>query len=432
MVRDSAGNANPYAALVARVVVQTPAPAACGVWQPDSSLAHRTAKLWLTRVVAYSYIPKEGWYGSSSEGRLMRSLLWLCAGTTCVISGLLQLRAQSTDSSELRHRLDEKVPTWIRVFNATGVSIAYIEHGKIAWTAYYGEQVPGGPAANEKTLYDVASLTKPITAEVIVRLASEGKLALDGSMAPDWIDPDIKDNPWSKLLTLRMCLSHRTGFANWRYQTKNVLTFQWEPGTKTGYSGEGFDYAARFAERKTGRAWEELAQQYVFDPAGMRDTSYTPRAWWTGRQAKPVEVGNRTKWSGAALLRTTVSDYARFMISVMNNENVTREIARQRVTVLENQITPDQQTVFCEDSPDPSHCTVSAGFGLSWHVVRIGGDVILDHTGKDADVVTLAVFQPGRKTGIVVFTDGPDIGHQIIDKILGILYPNRVYRNTLW
>ena len=43
-------------------------------------------------------------------------------------------------------------------------------------------------------------------------------------MAPDWIDPDIKDNPWSKLLTLRMCLSHRTGFANWRYQ--NLLTFQ--------------------------------------------------------------------------------------------------------------------------------------------------------------------------------------------------------------
>jgi hypothetical protein len=120
------------------------------------------------------------------------------------------------------------------------------------------------------------------------------------------------------------------------------------------------------------------------------------------------------------------------MIGVMNNENVTREIARQRVTVLENQITPDQQTVFCEDSPDPSHCTVSAGFGLSWRVVRIGNDVILDHTGKDADVVTLALFQPGRKTGIVIFTDGPDIGHQIIDKILGILYPNRVYRNTLW
>jgi len=107
-----------------------------GVWQPDSSLAHRTAKLRLTRIVTCSYIPKEGWYCSSSEGRLMRSLLLLCAGTTCVISGLLQLRAQSTDSSELRHRLDEKVPTWIRVFNATGVSIAYIEHGKIAWTAY--------------------------------------------------------------------------------------------------------------------------------------------------------------------------------------------------------------------------------------------------------------------------------------------------------
>jgi hypothetical protein len=50
----------------------------------------------------------------------------------------------------------------------------------------------------------------------------------------------------------------------------------------------------------------------------------------------------------------------------------------------------------------------------------------------DRQHVTLALFQPGRKTGIVIFTDGPDIGHQIIDKILGILYPNRIYRNTLW
>ncbi len=87
-----------------------------------------------------------------------------------------------------------------------------------------------------------------------------------------------------------------------------------------------------------------------------------------------------------------MSDYARFMISVMNNEHVTGEIARQRVTILQNQITPDEQTVFCEDSPDPSHCTVSTGFGLSWHVVRIGNEVILDHTGKDPDVVTLALL----------------------------------------
>jgi hypothetical protein len=45
----------------------------------------------------------------------------------------------------------------------------------------------------------------------------------------------------------------------------HMLQFQWQPGTQFGYSGEGFDYVARFAEKKTGRPFEELAQEYVFD-----------------------------------------------------------------------------------------------------------------------------------------------------------------------
>jgi len=55
---------------------------------------------------------------------------------------------------------------------------AVLENGKITWSAYYyGDQVPGGPPANEKTLHNVASLTKPITAEVILRLAFEQKIS---------------------------------------------------------------------------------------------------------------------------------------------------------------------------------------------------------------------------------------------------------------
>jgi CubicO group peptidase (beta-lactamase class C family) len=137
-------------------------------------------------------------------------------------------------------------------------------------------------------------------------VASQGTLALDEAISAYWTDPDVKDNPWNQLLTPRLRLSHQTGFTNWRYQTDNVLTLLWLSGTRTGYSGEGFDYVARFAERKTGRPFQELAQQLVFDPIEIKDTSYTPRDWWAGRQAKPVESESRTKWSAADLLRATV------------------------------------------------------------------------------------------------------------------------------
>lgn len=339
------------------------------------------------------------------------------------------LSAQTKSPAQLR--LDQKVPIWLKAFNVTGVAIAKIENGKLVWTAFYGDRIPGQPA-NEKTLYSVASLTKPITAEIILRLASEGKLSLDEPIFPYWIDPDVANNPWNKLLTPRLCLSHQTGFTNWRYQTHNVLTFQFEPGTQTSYSGEGFDYLAHFAEKKTGQRFEDLAQHFVFDPISLHDTSYTPQPWWANRQAKPVESEPRTKWSAADLLRTTVSDYANFLISVMRNEQLTKEIASQRLTITRNLTSPEQEIVLCESSPDPDHCKVSTGFGLAWHIVKINDELIVDHTGADSDVKTFAMFLPQRQSGIVIFTNGPDVGHQIIDKILFTLYPNPVYANTLW
>lgn len=175
----------------------------------------------------------------------------------------------------------------VRRFDDVSTAIAYIENGKVSWVSIYGTRFPGGPPADGKILYSVASLTKPITAETILRMASAGKLSLDEPISPYWIDPDVKDNQWNALLTPRICLSHETGFPNWRYQSNDVLGFQWEPGTKTGYSGEGYEYVARFAEKKTGQSFEALAKQYVFAPIGMNDTSYTPQLWWQ-RTVAPI------------------------------------------------------------------------------------------------------------------------------------------------
>jgi hypothetical protein len=164
----------------------------------------------------------------------------------------------------------------------------------------------------------------------------------------------------------------------------------------------------------------------------MKDASYTPREWWAGRQAKPVESDPRTKWSAADLLRTTVSDYAMFMISVMNNEGVSQQIAAQRQKITRNLIAPEAESVLCEDAGDPANCKVAMGFGLGSRIVEINNETILDHTGADSDVKTFAFFIPKRKTGAIIFTDGPNVGHQMIDKVLGILYPNRIYDATLW
>jgi CubicO group peptidase (beta-lactamase class C family) len=282
----------------------------------------------------------------------MRYLLSFCLATLFVAIGFGQTPPKPLSDSEMRSQLDQKAAEWLKQFDVPSVAVAYIREGKIDWTAVYGEQSPGVPA-NGKTLYNVASLTKPISAEVILRLASKGVISLDEPISPYWIDPDVKDNPWNGLLTPRLCLSHQTGFTNWRYQTNNVLTFQWQPGTRTGYSGEGYNYVARFAEKKTGQPFEVLAQTYVFGPIGMKDTAYTTRDWYQGRLAvgrtAKGEVDSKTpsNFVAADLLRTTISDYAAFVVSVMHNQGLTKQIAAQRLVLTRDQVTPEQKEKLC-------------------------------------------------------------------------------------
>ena len=118
--------------------------------------------------------------------------------------------------------LDQKIPAWLNEFGVPGVSVAAIENDRIAWLGSYRKQSPTQPA-HRGTLYDVASLSKPVTAEVFLRLVATGRVSLDESMADHWIDPDVANDPRTARLTPRHVLTHRTGFKNWRSMASCVL-----------------------------------------------------------------------------------------------------------------------------------------------------------------------------------------------------------------
>jgi CubicO group peptidase (beta-lactamase class C family) len=103
-------------------------------------------------------------------------LLLAVGGTT--VSGFAQTNTQPVNQSDPQRRLDERAPIWLKAFNVTGIGIAYIEKWENCLDGLLRRSGSRGPLANEKTLYSVASLTKPITADIILRLASHGKLSL--------------------------------------------------------------------------------------------------------------------------------------------------------------------------------------------------------------------------------------------------------------
>jgi CubicO group peptidase (beta-lactamase class C family) len=116
-------------------------------------------------------------------------------------------------------------------------------------------------------------LTKPIAAEVLLRLASAGQIDLDAPMQSHWVDPDIRGDSRAERLTVRMALQHRTGLPNWRSHTGNVLSFVLDPGTGVPLLWRGLHLcctlrrAAELAE-----PFEKLAQRLVLEPVAACPT----------------------------------------------------------------------------------------------------------------------------------------------------------------
>ncbi|GMV28820.1 MAG: hypothetical protein AMXMBFR59_09450 [Rhodanobacteraceae bacterium] len=222
-------------------------------------------------------------------------------------------------------------------------------------------------------------------------------------MSRYWTDPDLATDPRRKQLTPRLALGHKTGFPNWRAGT---LRFERDPGTTFGYSGEGFEYLARFIRNKTGNPIDAWAESLVFTPNGMRNTTYTRQSWLDGRIALPHDA------QGSALASTlrdtavasddvysTPSDYAQFLIAVMKGRGLPPPLRSQRAAIF-----ADRRADLCRKLA-PEHCPAEAGMGLGWESFLIHGQRYLMHTGSDDGTFTFAYVSPDTGSGLVIFTN---------------------------
>ncbi len=312
------------------------------------------------------------------------------------------------------------IPELLRTEHVASVSFAKIEGGKTVLALAYGEAGPGVPVSGT-TLYNIASMSKPISAEVILRLASGGKLSLEEPMFPYWVDPDLVADPRAKLLTARMALEHQTGLPNWRRETGGKLVFLRDPGTGFNYSGEGYQYVARFAEKKTGKPFEQLAQALVFDPASMLRSAYTERPWMDGHIAEPTNSdGTWLKpqvardFVAADLVYTTPTQYASFIEGLMNGMGESPAIRKLRESVL-----TDRRSELCVGEL-AALCPDQLGMGPGWEVIKTHGKTFLMHTGSDLGVFTLGYFDPIARSGVVIFTNSAN-GPRVILPILKML-----------
>ncbi len=206
------------------------------------------------------------------------------------ISGAIQVRDRIVDFFTIQDRMAH--------YNVPGVSVAVLDGGRIAWAKGYGvKDIQTGEPVTSETLFQAASISKPVAATAALRLVEEGLLELEASINGYLVGWQLPENRFTRLepVTLKHLLTHTGGltvhgFPGYALDAELASTVEvldgsgpantgairvdTVPGSIWRYSGGGYTIMQKLLEDVTGKPFPEILREKVLDPAGMELSSY--------------------------------------------------------------------------------------------------------------------------------------------------------------
>jgi CubicO group peptidase (beta-lactamase class C family) len=353
----------------------------------------------------------------------------------------------------LRH-----LPRLLELASVPGLGLGIVEEGRM-WTRGFGRAVedPALPASPE-TVFEAASLGKPLFAYAVLRLVDAKALDLDRTLY-EYLPLNEASSARMKRVTVRQVLSHTTGLSNWRSQPGPLEPAE-EPGKKFSYSGEAYFYLQRVVEAVTGKPFSRVMQEQVFAPFGMKHSSYVwlpefesqMAAGYDGQENRldvQAAIGRRTlsiaqqwgipltewryqesaravplvnsQWpalplymvpNAATSLLTTVSDYTRFLARV---------VATGGAPGLD--LSPTTRRAL---STPAVRLNSALWWGLGWGIQRDEHGEVLWHWGANNSFRNFVIADATNGRAVVVFTNsenGPRLYERVIVAVTGHDHP---------
>lgn len=290
-----------------------------------------------------------------------------------------------------------------------GVAVALVERGQLAWSGAFGlANARTGTKATDETVFEAASLSKPVVAYAVLQLAERGVIDLDTPLVRYTGRRYIEGDERLDRMTARHVLSNTTGFPNWRPRN-GPLEIHFTPGERFSYSGEGYAYLQEALEYTTGKPLETLMQELVFQPLGMTSSSFIWRTMYEHRKATGHdEIGNANlrreppSADAASSLHTTAADYARFVAAVLRHEGLSPRTVED---MWSPQVTLDATCMVCTRQEN-LHPSSSLSWGLGWGLEATGADSTIWHWGDNNDMHAFVLAVPAGERAMVVLTNG--------------------------
>jgi len=301
------------------------------------------------------------------------------------------------------------VDTLFKNAGITGVQILHIKNGK-AHQYNYGKANAGeAQRITSTSVFQAASLSKPVLAYITLRMVDKKILNLDTPLYRYYKYDRIKTDTAAQRITARMVLHHLTGLPNW---AANPMTREWStsvlqtkkiPGTQWSYSGEGFMFLQLAIENLLQQSLEAIAKKEVFIPLKMRWSSFLWKESFENRGVyghnKDGEVTGRTQFflpAGAYSLLTTATDYSLFVQALISGKG----LSKQNKELLMN------DTVYVSGNKvDSTEAAKYISWGLGFGIQHNEKGKAIWHWGDNGDFKCFFMANPITKESLVYFTN---------------------------
>jgi CubicO group peptidase (beta-lactamase class C family) len=284
-----------------------------------------------------------------------------------------------------------------------GAVVATVKNRRLDAVETSGAHCENVAPPHADSVFQAASLSKPVFAYAVLKLVEQGRLSLDApvvSYLPGGyhrrFDPfRLASQPKTEhvsdarlaSVTVRMALNHSSGLPNW---SRGPIKFSAEPGAAWHYSGEAYVLLQRALEAVTGSSLDRHMAEHVFKPLGMNNSSFI----WEDRFEAALLPGTTAGTAlparplrvpvSAATLYTTAQDYGRFLAAVLGDERLLGLITESSVAV------------------DPR---LQLSWGNGWGIERVEARSYLWQWGNNPGYRAFAMADPASGSGFVLLTN---------------------------
>lgn len=319
----------------------------------------------------------------------------------------------------LKDNIDKKsISQMMEDENIPGVSIALFDNGKITWQTYGYANLIDSIKVTQNTVFNGASLSKPVTAMAALNLVEQGVLTLNEDInkyLEGWKVPENKFTEHEKV-TLKRLISHTAGFERYvqssffpdeelptieqmlageKPSVDPAVSVVSVPGQKEVYSNPGYSVLEKLLEDVTDKAFHDILAELIFEPVHMTHSSFEQPVPNHLSQQMATSYSNELEpypyklfpFKAAGGIWTTPTDLAKFLVTVLEDHHLgTNVILSKKMTdslFTKNPTRLGFAKIYNDESPD----------------------ILFEHWGSNSGFTCYMVSSLQHKQGVVVMTN---------------------------